>query len=250
MSDLQTVVFLGPSLSLDAARALLPQADFRPPVAMGDVLAACEAGARRIALIDGFFENRPAVFHKEILFALSAGCRVYGASSMGALRAAELAAFGMEGVGAVYAAFADGTLEDDDEVAVTHAPGEFGFRPVSEAMVNIRATIAAAIEAAVLAPQEAAGIIHTAKELSYKERQWKALESLFPPAFAVWFAAHGPVDVKGADARQLLMLLAATAVSDPERDEASEPAFLFQHTVYFERARDEARGRNGQMPSG
>lgn len=250
MSDPQTVVFLGPSLPLDVARELLPQATFCPPVAMGDVLTACEVGARCIALIDGFFENRPAVFHKEILFALSSGCRVYGASSMGALRAAELAAFGMEGIGAVYAAFADGILEDDDEVAVTHAPAEFGFRPVSEAMVNIRTTIAAAVDAGALTPQEAGEIIRAAKQLSYKERQWPALEALFPSAFSAWFAAHGPVDVKGADARQLLMHLAAMAAPGADASDAPEPAFLFQHTVYFERARDEARRRNGQIPSG
>ena len=34
--------------------------------------------------------------------------------------AAELAAFGMQGVGAIFAAYRDGALEDDDEVAVVH----------------------------------------------------------------------------------------------------------------------------------
>ena len=250
MSQTAPLVFLGPSLALEAARALLPQALFRPPVAMGDVLLACEAGVRQIALIDGFFENRPAVFHKEILFALSQGCRVYGAASMGALRAAELAAFGMEGIGAIYQAYADGRLEDDDEVAVTHAPAELAFRPLSEAMVNIRATLAAAMEAGVLAQPQADEIARAAKGLPYKERQWKALEPLFPTAFADWLVRHGAVDAKGADARQLLEHLAAVAGSDAAAGEPPEPAFLFQHTVYFERARDEARRRAEQLPVG
>ena len=45
-----------------------------------------------------------------------------GASSMGALRAAELSQFGMVGIGEVYQAFKLGRLEDDDEVAIVHGP--------------------------------------------------------------------------------------------------------------------------------
>ena len=48
------------------------------------------------------------MWHKEILFALSEGIDVYGAASMGALRAAELDAFGMRGIGDVYSAYAEG----------------------------------------------------------------------------------------------------------------------------------------------
>ena len=72
---------------------------------------------------------------------------MFGAASMGALRAAELAAFGMEGVGAIFEAFREGVLEDDDEVAVIHGPAEFGYPVLSEAMVNIRRTLSdAALE--------------------------------------------------------------------------------------------------------
>ena len=42
---------------------------------------------------------------------------------MGALRAAELHPYGIEGVGAHYfEAYRGGEYEDDDEVAVSHAP--------------------------------------------------------------------------------------------------------------------------------
>ncbi|RUX68847.1 hypothetical protein EN904_03020 [Mesorhizobium sp. M7A.F.Ca.CA.001.07.2.1] len=56
-------------------------------------------GRKVIGLIDGLFESGPAVWHKEILFALDAGCRLLGAASMGALRAAECWQFGMIGIG-------------------------------------------------------------------------------------------------------------------------------------------------------
>ncbi|MEJ0097006.1 MAG: TfuA-like protein [Bauldia sp.] len=48
------------------------------------------AGASVIGLVDGVFENVASVWHKEILYALSEGVQVFGAASMGALRAADV----------------------------------------------------------------------------------------------------------------------------------------------------------------
>ncbi|MBV5331336.1 tfuA protein, partial [bacterium] len=78
------------------------------------------------------------------------------ASSMGALRAAELHVFGMVGIGRVFADYRDLIHEDDDEVAVIHGPAELGYPALSEAMVNIRATIAQAVVERVLTTEEAA----------------------------------------------------------------------------------------------
>src|SRR6185503_3993378 len=103
-----------------------------------------ERGVARIALIDGYFERMAAVWHKEILLALERGIAVWGAASMGALRAAELAPFGMVGVGTIYRAFARGDLVADDEVAVAHLPAEQGYRSISDALVNLRDGIARA----------------------------------------------------------------------------------------------------------
>ena len=75
---------------------------------------------------------------------------------MGALRAAELAPFGMIGVGAIFEAFRDGVLEADDEVAVRHAPADARLPPTSEALVDIRATLGAAGAAGVVGTEVAA----------------------------------------------------------------------------------------------
>jgi hypothetical protein len=90
------IVFLGPTLNPVAAQEIC-NAEFRPPAAMGDVTRAVSEGADAIVLIDGVFEDRPSVWHKEILWALSKGIGVVGAASMGALRAAELHNQGMLG---------------------------------------------------------------------------------------------------------------------------------------------------------
>ncbi len=121
------MVFLGPSLDIETARGEL-DAIYLPPV-VGDVYRAATRQPDAIGIIDGRFQDVPAVWHKEILWALNQGIPVYGSSSMGALRAAELDSFGMVGIGAIYRAYRDGVLEDDDEVAVAHRTAEEGFAP-------------------------------------------------------------------------------------------------------------------------
>ncbi len=95
------IVFLGPSLDRESAERILP-AEYRPPAQRGDVLGAVRDGATIICLIDGVFHQESAVGHREILSAIKGGARVIGASSMGALRAAEMDTLGMEGVGEIY----------------------------------------------------------------------------------------------------------------------------------------------------
>ena len=146
---MKVCIFTGPTISAaEAAREL--DAVYFPPAAEGDVYRASLQRPQVIGIIDGYFQDMPSVRLKEILWAMSRGIHVFGSASIGALRATELAAFGMEGVGEVFAAYRDGTLEEDDEVAVAHGLAETGYRPLSEAMVNIRATLAAAEAAGVL----------------------------------------------------------------------------------------------------
>ncbi len=170
MSDrAKTIVFLGPTLRWDIARRLC-DAELRPPAAMGDITrAACE-GPHTIVLIDGFFEDRPSVWHKEILWALSRGIAVVGASSMGALRAAELSGYGMAGYGKVFEAFVSGRLNDDDEVAVLHGPQELGWMPLTDAMVDIRDAMAKTVAAGILEADDAAFIVASAKREHFKCR--------------------------------------------------------------------------------
>ncbi len=169
----EAVVFVGPTLpgALPAGIAR------RPPAAFGDVYRAAAAGARIIGLVDGYFEQVPSVWHKEVLWALQEGVQVLGSASMGALRAAELAPFGMDGVGWIFEAFRDGVLMDDDEVAVRHGPAELGYPAISEAMVNIRATLDRAVREAVVSQACADTVGQAAKRLFYGERSFaRAIE--------------------------------------------------------------------------
>ncbi len=201
------IIFAGPSVrGLELPQR--PDLIFRSPAKQGDIYRATLARPKVIGLIDGYFEGVPSVWHKEILWALSQGIRVFGSASMGALRAAELDSFGMIGIGRIYQWYRDGHLEDDDEVALIHGPYESGFLPLSEPMVNVRSTCEAAIAAGIIEPQRAEAILSAAKLVHYRERDWKTLlaaaELRWPGAeeFTRWLAT-GRVDQKQLDAAAL-----------------------------------------------
>ncbi|HOB18088.1 MAG TPA: TfuA-related McrA-glycine thioamidation protein [Candidatus Methanoculleus thermohydrogenotrophicum] len=198
------VVFLGPSCDRRTAREIL-EADYRPPARRGDVARAVEAGARIIGLIDGVFFQESAVAHREILAALRAGVRVVGASSMGALRAAELDSLGMEGVGEIYRAYREGRLVSDDEVALVFDPET--FVPLSDPLVNIRATLQRALECGAIDADAARGLLDAAKGLYFPERTYDAViaaatGTVDPEALARFaaFAGEHAVDQKRKDA--------------------------------------------------
>lgn len=181
--DTRICVFAGPTIPHSEASRYL-NALFLPPAGMGDLFLNYQKHKPKImALIDGVFLNEPAVWHKEIMWLLSQQVHVYGCSSMGALRAAELHRHGMVGSGMVFNAYVDGfypgyldeTFEDDDEVAVIHAPSELGFTPVSEAMVNIRSTFNACVRDGIVTAQTAADLVNFSKQQFYQQRSYKAV---------------------------------------------------------------------------
>ncbi|MCM2465797.1 TfuA-related McrA-glycine thioamidation protein [Methanoculleus oceani] len=212
----EVVVFLGPSCDHATARKIL-DADYRPPAKRGDITRAADAGARIIGLIDGVFFQDCAVAHREILAALRAGVRVVGASSMGALRAAELDSLGMEGVGEIYRAYREGRLVADDEVALLFDPET--FIPLSEPLVNIRATIQRALECNVIGADAARALLDAARALYFPERTYDAVveaaEGKAEPedlARFLAFAGEHAVDRKRGDA-----LLALERIRDLAR---------------------------------
>lgn len=232
-------VFTGPSLSHAEARAILPDATILPPAVRGDIYRAARWGARVIVLIDGAFEMVPAVMHTEVLWVLSQGVHVYGASSMGALRAAELNMFGMIGIGRIYDSYASGDLEADDEVAVLLGPEELGFPALTEPMVNIRATLAAAVADNVISDAIADALITASRSIFFKERTFdellaRARRSIDVAALEAWLPV-GRVDQKRLDAIALLNRVAADRARglEPHR-----PNFKFVATSVWLRLKE------------
>ena len=209
---MKAIIFAGPSLPPNVRPGPEPGIEWRPPVRQGELYRAALERPAAIGVIDGYFEVVPTVWHKEILWAMAQGIHVFGAASIGALRAAELDVFGMRGIGEIYEAYRDGVLEDDDEVAVSHGPEELGYPPLTEAMVNIRATLAEALRCGILAPDLSERLTGIAKALFYKERTYEAilqaaadrgLPAAALRAFADWLPS-GRTDRKRLDAEAML----------------------------------------------
>jgi hypothetical protein len=178
-----TAVFLGPSLPYAEARKIL-SADYFPPASRGDIYRIIASGVTTIVLIDGVFHSTRSVWQREILDALGDGIEVLGASSMGALRAAELHAFGMAGHGTIFEWYKNGLIEGDDEVALCHGPEELEFCALSEPLVNIRRTLQNAVDDLCLTDDQARQLLHYSKRAYYPERSYSHL--LTCPALKSW----------------------------------------------------------------
>jgi hypothetical protein len=243
------IAFVGPSLARAAAEEVLHKvaprlrAEVWGPARQGDVWRALGQRPRALALIDGLFESAPSVWHHELLDALDAGVLVFGAASMGALRAAELQGQGMIGVGAIFLRFAarargGAGSNDDAAVALLHASEEQGFRPLTAPLVNVEHALGAALDAGALDRAAHARCLQAARALHYQERTWDAVlaaAKLPPAARARWdaFAARGLPDLKADDARLCLReaALAAqgTGARPPARPRPQPSSALVRH---------------------
>ncbi len=226
------VIFVGPTLY----GADLSSADYeiRPPARQGDVYKAILDGANVIGLIDGIYEHVPAVWHKEILFGLSQGVHMLGAASMGALRAAECATYGMIGIGEIYEGFVSNRLEDDSDVAQAHAPAEMGYLPLSEPLVNVQATISRCLELDLVGREEHDALQAVARDTFFKDRTYRQLArraigdgERAERVLALLRAKN--INLKLQDAR----LLIEAVVRTPDQRFTPDMAWTFQATDFW-----------------
>lgn len=225
-----SLVFAGPSLyGLDPSATR--NVTVMPPAKCGDLIAAVRAGARRIGLVDGLFGSVRSVWHKEILFALSQGVAVFGASSLGALRAAECAAFGMVGVGTIFSEYESGARVADADVALVHAPAALSFRPLTVALVDAEFTIATLHAQGVISGREASAVRQAAHALHFGDRTWSSMVRSSGLPESGWATltrdfSGQEVSQKALDAEQLLSAIAAPTP-------VLVPSWEFQRTAFF-----------------
>ncbi len=240
----RVVAFVGPTIAAQVVHAYLPKAEVRPPVAALDLFTLDVGPGDIVVLIDGYFFDRPAVRHKEITALLAEGIHVIGASSMGALRAAELHPEGMRGFGTVYRLFRLGILEGDDEVAVAHTPGDGGsFEPLTVALVDLRYSCRRAERSKALNRVDGDRLVAIAKSLAFDERR---LENI------ISFVANGHtqlrdslrsvlgeywVDVKISDAIALFARLANGSAALGRASASTAPRHVDTHLVELWRQR-------------
>jgi hypothetical protein len=171
-------IFAGPTLFGSDVQSQFGALAWLPPARRGDIeQLAGEFSPGAIALVDGVFHQSLAVGHAELRDAIAQGWRIWGLSSMGAIRAYEMRELGMRGVGEVYQYFLREDDFRDDEVALIHEAAP-SYRPRSEPLVHIRVAIKEFIERKVLTIADADDIIAQLSSVWFGERTLTKLKHL------------------------------------------------------------------------
>jgi hypothetical protein len=231
----KVLVYVGPSLDAEQVRERIPEAIIRPPAKQSDLISdLMEFEPTHVLLIDGEFSQALSVWQKEVVYALQIpGVKaVYGASSMGALRAADLADFGMVGVGRIFRWYDEGVITDESEVALLYYQRPDGsYVSATVPLVNIRAALDKAVEMGAVELPTAEAILAYCAKVHWTERTPSALKAV--PGLLSWLER---VDQKKADALELVCTFAdlkpRANYTAPKQD-----ALSLNFTAQFERDR-------------
>ena len=194
---MKCAVFLGPSLPAESR----PQWEgfvYLSPAARGD-LECTSHEYSSIVFIDGVFRESLAVTPRE-MFQACRVAQVFGAASMGALRAVECAPYGAGPLGVIARWYYKETLDGDDEVAVAVNPKT--QRAISVPSVNVRFAARLAVRQRILTQKDAWRWLAASRNIFYEDRSWNNVLELAPPhqraalARLVQFS-----DLKALDAR-------------------------------------------------
>ena len=169
------IIYTELSLPFSEAKEILDSHDdieviYKRPIKRGDLSLALKENPDIIGIIDGVFHQNSAVGHKEILNVMKIGIEVYGASSMGALRASELDVLGMHGIGYVYNQYASGEVDSDDDVAVMLDSET--LEALSEPLINMKYVFTNAASQNIITEDEKDELLEIAKKTYYPKRNY------------------------------------------------------------------------------
>ena len=200
----KVLVYIGSSLSLKRAKEILPDAIYRPPAKQGDIVSdVANLSPTHILVGDGEIHSNLSVWHKELVYALQYPSvkAIYGFSSIGALRAAELDWIGMIGIGEIYQWYRDGVTENDAEVALIYAENNGVYHSQTVALVDIRAGVAHYKREHPDQADRAQTFFEAMQKVYYADRTPSVCEQLWGGGFSGPFPR---IDQKGLDAFQAL----------------------------------------------
>jgi TfuA protein len=217
-------VFGGPSLH-GCHEIALQRDDVRisPPVRLGDLddLRDDYEAPGRVLVLDGEFGQSFSLPHAELQRAVHGGWTVFGASSMGALRAAEAHAHGVVPIGWVAFAYLTGRITSDAEVAVIHDTEL--FEPHTVPLVNVRWLLERRLRDGAITSNTAEEALVRARGLHFRartpsglRRAWADLDRLL--LVALDDDERPKWDRKHLDAHEALRLLTGHDVPCPRSD--------------------------------
>lgn len=169
------LIYTGLSLPFSEAKEILDSHDdievvYKRPIKRGDLSHDIKENPDIIAIIDGVFHQNSAVGHREILSVMKKGVKVYGSSSMGALRASELDVLGMEGIGYCYNEYASGNVTSDDDVAVMLDSET--LEALSVPLISMNYVFTNAVAENIITKEEKDELIKITKKTYYPKRNY------------------------------------------------------------------------------
>lgn len=141
---------------------------YLPPASRGDVERASK-DYDAVLLVDGVFHHDLAPSPKEC-YAATLNAKMYGAASMGALRAAECWPYGFTPLGIIARWYINEVIDGDDEVAVLTHPATHAALTVP--MVNVRYLAWLAKRRGIIDTYEAAALVEQGRRVFYMDRGW------------------------------------------------------------------------------
>lgn len=170
------VLFAGHSLSALTAEQQDRGWQLRPPVRRGDAVQILREDQRPdvVAVLDGSFHQTLSIGHRELLALIDAGIMVFGAASMGALRAVELSRFGMVGVGRIFDHYLAHPETPDSEVAAIMAE-PLNYRQISLPLMCLRFALEALCADELLTDGERCEILAREKSVFFADRTYASV---------------------------------------------------------------------------
>jgi hypothetical protein len=161
---------IAPQLSLEGIRVL-------PPIERGVLPRLRGVPPGTLILVDGMFHQTLSVGHAEIRTMLLTGWRVWGLSSMGAIRAREMKHMGMRGYGAVFERYCREDIDvRDDEVTLLHQ-GEAPYIEMSEPLCHLQLALEDAVSRGVVTRADGDAILGELSAMWYGDRTLSLFES-------------------------------------------------------------------------
>lgn len=200
-------VFVGPSRPAASGLNEWSGMAFHDPASRGDLEALRLGCGDIVALIDGIVISGYSPSPRECASVLDTGARLWGCSSLGALRAVELRNVGMIGHGWVYERVMDRTITWDDELVAMLDQRSWSARTVF--LANVRYGLAAHSR---LSSDEVDSVIASLREIPVSARTDSAITTklaaagIDPPTIRIVLGAGS--DIKKRDAGSMLSLLA------------------------------------------
>lgn len=154
--------------------SILPNAAIAPPVKRDDLYEDITNGIRVIVIIDGRFHQSLSISCGEIMDALRCGLSVYGSSSMGALRAADMHPFGMYGVGEIYEFIKTSDAFRDDFLGQTFDE-ENDCRSLTTPYVDFYFNLKKLSSKGLISSDAFKKLLKIFEKLHYSQRDWASL---------------------------------------------------------------------------